>query len=63
MLYDDFKKLHHWYIRTQQAIEAAGGGPHYVITQFPPALVETMIKNDLFVVYERQGYDLSEHKD
>lgn len=60
---DDFKKLHHWYIRTQQAIAAAGGGPHFVISQFPPALMEIMIKNDLFIVHEPKGYDLSEHKE
>jgi hypothetical protein len=59
---DDFRKLHHWYIRTQQTIAAAGGGPH-VISQFPSALVEIMIKNDLFIVHEPKGYDLSEYKD
>ena len=45
------KKLHYWYVSTQNAIRQAGGSLH-VIELFPIDLMEIMVKNNLVVVYK-----------
>jgi hypothetical protein len=50
----DFEKVNNWYKRTYKAIHDAGGAPSIVVEMLPEQLLNTMIQNNLYIVFERQ---------
>lgn len=45
------KKTILWLRHAEDVIAEAGGHPSFVIDMFPPALLEILIRNDLYLTY------------
>lgn len=54
---DDFKKIMKWYTQADVQIRKAGGYPEGVLAMFPENLLETLIRNDIYIVYKENKGD------
>jgi len=50
---DDIAAYSEWFKRTYRSILNAGGDPESFIDKLPPDLIDTMIRNNLYIEYKK----------